>query len=144
LINGANQLIIDSGKSAGGIDGDGTEKGNEISAKRGNQLWFCVKPDFLDRGGGAIQERMDEVEHFLDVIREPFHFFLLGGDATSEIPMERDDMAELNEGAHDGNIDLNGASASKNRGQHGYAGLSENEGGAPQSHFVGEIGGHKL
>ncbi len=53
-------------------------------------------------------------------------------------------FAQLDEGAHDSDVDLDGAVAVKDAGKHGDALLGECEWPLPQSHFGGGIGCHNL
>lgn len=75
-------------------------------------------PGFFRRGHQLADRVEDDLE--LPVVSD-FHLF----ETPGQIARRGEDLSQLDEGAHDGIVDLNGARAAKNARQHGDALLCE-------------------
>src|SRR5581483_2874650 len=90
---------------------------------------FDVEADFARRllRNGRIHELPNGFEKGADGVVMTFDAFFQFGELASELDVAAKHPAELDEGAHDGDVDLNGAVAVEHGGEHGDSLLREGE-----------------
>ncbi len=99
-----------------------------------------VEADLLAPGLGRDHEFVQRVE---DNAELSVVFRLQLGQFLGELCVAVKHLTQLNEGAHDGDVHIDGAFAVQHGREHGDALFGEGHGGVTQPHFIG-IGGHKL
>src|SRR6185503_8566570 len=83
--------------------------------------------------------RVRRRQKLLDEVKERGNLTIVLLDLAGQVAVGGENLADLHEGPHDGDVHLNGALAAKHAGQHRHAEFGEDVRRLSEAHFRGRI-----